>query len=297
MHVDLWPLDRIRPYTNNPRRMSDRAVRKLADLIREFGFRQPIVVDRDGVIVAGHRRLAAAHHLGLDVAPVHVADNLTEAQIRAYRLADNRIAEETDWIEDALKTELGILAEFGFDLGMTGFELPELGRLLHSDEDAERAEETPDVPAEPVSVPGDLWRLGNHRLLCGDATVATDVEKVLGGVKPHLMVTDPPYGVEYDASFRNRILRKDGNKVGARAIGKVENDDRADWREAWALFPGDVAYVWHAGRFASIVQESLAACGFAIRAQIIWAKSNIAIGRGDYHWQHEPAWYAVCGSA
>lgn len=131
------------------------------------------------------------------------------------------------------------------------------------------------------------------RIICGDSTKAEDVEKVLNGVKPHLMVTDPPYGVVYDAEWRNKALRADGSPVGASATGKVLNDDKADWTESWVLFPGEVAYIWHAGRHASEVQRSLEAAGFAMRCQIIWAKNNIAIGRGDYHWQHEPCWYAV----
>ena len=132
-----------------------------------------------------------------------------------------------------------------------------------------------------------------HRIICGDSTSADTVAALLGDVKPHLMVTDPPYGVEYDASFRNGIKRADGSIVGARAVGKVENDDCADWREAWALFPGDVAYVWHAGVHAGTVADSLIDCGMQIRSQIIWAKNQMAIGRGDYHWQHEPCWYTV----
>lgn len=157
----------------------------------------------------------------------------------------------------------------------------------------------PDVPAQPISRMGDLWLLGRHRLLCGDATKAEDVARVLGAIKPHLMVTDPPYGVDYDPNWRNEAARNGATAgrargvIGGRAIGKVENDDRADWREAWALFPGDVAYVWHGALHASLVAESLFAAGFAVRAQIIWAKNNIVIGRGDYHWQHEPCWYAV----
>jgi DNA modification methylase len=146
---------------------------------------------------------------------------------------------------------------------------------------------------------------GGHRLLCGDATVATDVESVLDGAKPHLMVTDPPYGVNYDPAWRNEAGRAiDGTTqriatgtvikpIGARALGKVENDDRADWSEAWALFPGAVVYVWHAGTKAGLVQSSLEACGFETRAQIIWAKNNIVISRGHYHAKHEPCWYAV----
>jgi DNA modification methylase len=138
---------------------------------------------------------------------------------------------------------------------------------------------------------------GGHRLLCGDSTVPTDVERVLGGAEPHLMVTDPPYGVEYDANWRNeraRTCEGMGNRaIGAGAVGKVTNDDQADWREAWALFPGDVAYCWHAGLRANSVFDSLVAARFEIRAQVIWAKQQFAIGRGHYHFQHEPCWYAV----
>jgi DNA modification methylase len=146
---------------------------------------------------------------------------------------------------------------------------------------------------------------GGHRLLCGDATIAADVDRVLAGAKPHLMVTDPPYGVEYDANWRNEAGRSiDGTTqriktgrvvkpIGARAIGKVSNDDRADWREAWALFPGDVAYVWHGSSHTGEVQHSLEAAGFVIRWQIVWNKGRLVIGRGDYHSAHEPCWYAV----
>jgi DNA modification methylase len=138
---------------------------------------------------------------------------------------------------------------------------------------------------------------GGHRILCGDSTVATDVERVLDGVKPHLMVTDPPYGVNYDPNWRNEAARTSegiGNRaIGAGAVGKVKNDDRADWTEAWTLFPGAVAYVWHSALHAHEVAESLIASGFALRSQIIWDKTRLVIGRGDYHWQHEPCWYAV----
>jgi DNA modification methylase len=140
-------------------------------------------------------------------------------------------------------------------------------------------------------------REGGHRLLCGDSTVATDVERVLGGVEPHLMVTDPPYGVEYDPNWRNEAARTSvgmGNRaIGAGAVGKVLNDDKADWTSAWVLFPGDVAYIWHGALHAGVVAQSLAAAGFQVRSQIIWDKTRLIIGRGDYHWEHEPAWYVV----
>jgi DNA modification methylase len=154
-------------------------------------------------------------------------------------------------------------------------------------------DEVPEPPVDPVTKPGDLWLLGEHRLLCGDSTKAEDVGRVLGGRKPFIMVTDPPYGVEYDADWRNHALRSDGSPIAGRAIGKVQNDDKVDWTEAYKLFPGHVAYVWHAGRHASDVVLNLAAALFEMRCQLIWAKSNFAIGRGHYHWGHEPCWYAV----
>jgi DNA modification methylase len=146
--------------------------------------------------------------------------------------------------------------------------------------------------AAGITRPGDLWLLGPHRLLCGDATSAADVARLLNGAVPHLMTTDPPSGVNYDPEWRN-----EAGVSATMRTGKVANDDRADWREAWALFPGDVAYVWHAGVHARTVIESLEAAGFVVRSQIIWAKSRFVLGCGDYHWQHEPAIYAVRKSA
>ncbi len=293
MQIELWDISRPQPYDGNPRKLPEKAIKKVAASLKEFGFRSPIVVDEQDVILAGHTRLQAAKHLGLRQVPVHVATGLTAAQAKAYRIADNRVAQETDWLDDALKIELGALSDLGFDLDLTGFDVPELNRLLHSAEDVERAEETPAVPVNAVTVLGDVWILGNHRIICGDSTDASVVEKVLNGVKPHLMVTDPPYGVEYDPDWRNHAYRSDGTPLGASAKGMVRNDDKADWTEAWVLFPGEVAYIWHADRHASEVQKSIEAAGFSVRCQIVWAKNNIAIGRGDYHWQHEPCWYAV----
>ena len=288
--VDL-PLERLIPYARNPRKNAA-AVATVAASLKEFGWRQPIVVDEDMVILAGHTRLEAARQLGLATAPVHIARGLTPAQARAYRLMDNRASENAEWDEALLGLELGDLQGDGFDLALTGFDDAELNRLLaglgDEDDGREGEDEVPETPVDPVSRPGDLWLLGPHRLLCGDSTVATDVERVLGSVTPLLMVSDPPYGVEYDPSWRNQA-----GAARTRRTGKVLNDDRADWREAWALFPGDVAYVWHGALHAATVAESLEAAGFAIRSQIIWAKERLVLSRGDYHWQHEPCWYAV----
>ena len=290
MKIRKLALSKIEPYANNPRR-NKKAIAKVADSIEEFGFRQPIVVDESFVVLAGHTRLEAARKLKLKTVPVHVAEGLTESQKRAYRIMDNRSAEEATWNPELLSVEMSDLLEDGYDLALTGFNSNEIDQLLLFDDD-DGLDDIPEEP-EPIVKPGELWILGNHRLKCGDATSATDVEHLLGDIKPHLMVTDPPYGVAYEAEWRNKALREDGKRIGARATGKVSNDQNADWSEAWALFPGDVAYVWHAGIYAGLVANSLTENGFQIRSQIIWSKNNIVVGRGHYHWKHEPCWYAV----
>jgi len=265
-----------------------------------------VLVAEDDTILAGHARVMAAQQLKLDEVPVMVARGWTEAQRRAYVIADNQLALQAGWDEDMLRIELGDIEASGFDLDLIGFEADELAGLmdgLDSDGDSDATDAGADTEPEVDRAEelrekwgvetGQLWQLGAHRMLCGDSTKADDVARLLGDEKPHLMVTDPPYGVEYDADWRNHSFRADGSAIGGRAIGKVENDNRADWREVWALFPGDVAYVWHAGNKAHIVAESLFAAGFEIRAQIIWAKSNLVISRGHYHPKHEPCWYAV----
>jgi hypothetical protein len=232
----------------------------------------------------------AAQQLGLAEVPLMVARGWTEAQRQAYRLADNQLALNAGWDNDLLRVELGELRSLGVDLDLAGFGRLELdalfgvGRVGLTDPDA-----VPDLATEPVTRAGDVWTLGRHRLACGDATDTSVVEHCLAGAKPHLMVTDPPYGTGYDPSWRARA----GINRNRRKMGKVRNDDRADWRAAWALFEGDVAYVWHAGLHAGVVAESLISSGFALRSQIIWVKERFALSRGDYHWQHEPCWYAV----
>lgn len=296
MHVELWPIDRPIPYENNPRTISPEGLLKIANSIREFGWRQPVVVDEAGIVLVGHTRLRAAREvLGLSEVPVHVAVGLTPEQAAAYRLADNRTNEEAQWVTHQLADEIARLASVeGFDVGaMTGFGVDEINRLLTSNDVRERAEEAPPLVAKAISREGDVWCMGGgHRVICGDSTSEAALAALLNGAKPHLMVTDPPYGVNYDAAWRNNVIREDGSVVGARATGKVLNDDRADWRDVWRIVPAHVAYIWHAGSQAHVVADSLIACGFKVRAQIIWAKPRFAIGRGDYHQQHEPCLYA-----
>ena len=289
MLVESWPTEKVIPYARNPRR-NEGAVAKVAASLKEFGWRQPIVVDCEGVVIVGHTRLMGAQRLRMAEVPVHVAEGLSPAQVKAYRLADNRTHEEAEWDTDLLGLELGDLRDLDFDLGLTGFDDDEIaGALAGPTEGLTDPDEVPPLPAQATSRLGDVWVLGRHRLVCGDSTDPAVVAAALDGVVPHLMVTDPPYGVEYDPAWRERA----GVNTVTAAKGRVLNDDRADWREAWALFPGEVAYVWHGALHAALVAESLAAAGFAIRSQIIWDKTRLVIGRGDYHWQHEPCWYAV----
>ena len=300
-----WPADKVErravtdlvPYARNARTHSDEQIGQIAASIKEWGWTVPVLVDPDGGIIAGHGRVLAAQRLGIAEVPVMVATGWTTAQKKAYVLADNQLALNAGWDNDLLKIELEDLKDLDFDLDLMGFDDDFLANMLNDPtEGLTDPDDTPEVPVNPVTVEGDVWVMGNHRIICGDSTQADTVDKVLNGVKPHLMVTDPPYGVEYDANWRGDAKNADGSALSTgtgRARGKVENDTRADWSEAYALFPGDVCYVWHSATKASIFSESLEVSGFDIRAQIIWAKSHFAIGRGHYHPMHEPCWYAV----
>jgi DNA modification methylase len=300
-----WPADKVErrtiaqliPAARNARTHSDEQVAQIAASIKEWGWTVPVLCDEAGGIIAGHGRVLAARQLGLTDVPVMTARGWSDAKKRAYMIADNKLALNADWDLEALKIELGELKDSDFDFGLIGFSDEELSALLVESVGLTDPDDAPEPPVEPVSKPGDVWILGKHRIVCGDSTDADCVAKALGSIRPHLMVTDPPYGVEYDANWRNeraRTCEGMGNRaIGAGAVGKVTNDDRSDWREAWTLFPGDVAYVWHAGLRANSTFDSLNASGFEIRAQIIWAKQQFAIGRGHYHFQHEPCWYAV----
>lgn len=297
MKVVQIDITELIPCIKNPRK-NDNAVDMVASSIKTYGFRSAIVVDEKMEILAGHTRYKAAKKLKLKKVPVHIAEGLTEAEKVGYRIADNKIAEIAEWDMELLENEMHFLQELDFDLSLTGFDDDELEALLFEEtEGLTDEDEVPDVPDDPVSKLGDVWLLGGHRPCCGDSTDADTVSKLLNGIEPHLMVTDPPYGVEYDASWRENhdlnIGKKIGGKNCARSVGKVHNDDVVDWSEAWALFPGNIAYVWHAGIYGGAVAESLEKCGLKIRSQIIWVKQHFVFGRGDYHWQHEPCWYAV----
>ena len=286
--ITYRPVATLIPYARNARTHSEGQVAQIAASIREFGWTNPFLVDGENGIIAGHGRLMAARKLGVEEVPVIELSGLSEAQKRAYVIADNRLALNAGWDEDLLALEFGDLDSLGFDLALTGFGEDEIVALTsRGTEGLTDPDEIPEPPKVTTSRRGEVWVLGRHRLICGDSTNKEDVEKVLAGVRPHLMASDPPYGVNYDPSWRARL------GVSDMALGKVLNDDRADWREAWALFPGDVAYIWCASLHSHEVAESLLASGYELRSQIIWDKTRLVIGRSDYHWQHEPCWYVV----
>lgn len=286
--IEMRPISQLRPNPRNARKHPPGQITKLRGLMLEFGWASAVLVDERGELIAGHGRVLAAGglveegHEQFKEAPTMVARGWSEKQKRAYALADNRIALASTWDNDLLSSEMGFLSGAGVDMGGLGFTEAELFRALGS-----QAQEPPkgfdptDGPA--VTQLGDVWILGRHRIACGDSTNPQHVEALLAGAKPTLMVTDPPYGVNYNAAHR----------ASGRATGKVKNDDQADWSKAWALFPGAVAYVWHAGLTSSVVHGSLERCEFEIRAQIIWSKSSPILSRGHYHWAHECCWYAV----
>jgi DNA modification methylase len=296
MDIQEIEIAQIKPAEYNPRKdlkPGDAELEKLRAVIDRFDLVEPLVWNRrTGNLVGGHQRLKILKARG-DVTVQAVVVDLDDAEERALNVALNQV--QGDWDLPKLSELLGELKAANFDLSLTGFDIDELTSLMApplslglTDEDV-----APEPPKALTSKPGDLWILGRHRLLCGNSTVATDVSRLLSDTTPLLMVTDPPYGVNYDPGWRNEAARAGKIAFAARREGKVANDDRADWAEAYVLFPGAVAYVWHASLFGKSVQESLERCDFDLRSQIIWAKSRFAISRGHYHWQHECCFYAV----
>jgi DNA modification methylase len=287
MLVENWPVERFVPYSRDLRKNDD-AVERMAASIHEFGFKIPILARSNGEVVDGHLRLKAAAKLEMRELPVIVCDEWSEAQVKAFRLLVNQSASWADWNENLVTLELEDLKAINFDLALTGFDTAEIDDFLFRDQEDELEDVLPEPPSKTVTRPGDLWVCGLHRVLCEDATSAKAVHHLIGSAAPMLMVTDPPYGVEYDPAWRERA-----GLGPQRQTGIVANDHQVDWVKAYQLFLGDVAYVWHAANHTAEVARGLESCGFLMRNQIIWVKQHFALSRGDFHWGHEPAWYAV----
>jgi DNA modification methylase len=296
--IQIWPTDRLVVYARNPRK-NDAAVDRMCGSIREFGFKIPCLVRSDGEVIDGHLRLKAARKLGITDIPVILCDEWTPAQVKAFRLMVNRSATWADWDEELLAAELQELQASAFDLSFTGFDANEIDAFLL--DEVPNEDNAPPLPDQPVTRAGDLWLCGPHRLLCGDATDAGAVSRLLGERQPLLLVTDPPYGIELDSEWRDRAGlngcgRAEPSYLKQRTKGhretSISGDTRAEWSEAFALVPSlEVGYVWHASKFTREVLDGLLRIGFVHHQQIIWDKERTVLTRTHYWFQHEPCWY------
>lgn len=316
--IALRKISTLNPDPQNARTHSADQIEMLVASIERFGFTVPGVHDENNIVRIGNARLAAVSLINERGGAVYLApgeanggkaipagtipimdgSGYSADEWKALALGDNQLALQAGWDHELLMGQIGELQSIDFSIDILGFDkaaIEEIQKGLPAVGGKTDPDEVPEPPANPVSMIGDVWLLGDHHLACGDSTNPEAVADLLDGEEPQLMVTDPPYGVEYDASWRGVVHKKDGKPVstGKLAVGKVENDDRADWTEAWDLFPGRVCYVWHGGVHSGEVQTTLESAGFNIRSQIIWNKGSMVLSRGDYHWKHEPCWYAV----
>jgi DNA modification methylase len=293
-HIERWPTEKLVPYARNARTHSEEQVAQIAASIVEFGFTNPILAGSDGVIVAGHGRLAAAQKLGLDTVPVVVLDHLTPTQRRALIIADNRIAENAGWDDAMLRIELQSLQEDGFNLDITGFDADALAEIMAGEEttvDGQTDDDSvPEVSATPISRPGDVWELGNHRLVCGDATDPKSYELLMADAQADMVFTDPPYNVDYANSAKDKMRGKDR---------PILNDNLGDGFYDFllaAMTPmlarcSGAIYVAMSSSELDTLQSAFRAAGGKWSTFIIWAKNTFTLGRADYQRQYEPILY------
>lgn len=292
MKIETIPIKKLKPAAYNPRKKlkpTDPEYQEIKKSIEEFGLVDPIIWNKaTGHIVGGHQRFEVLKEMGEKTIPVSIVNIKELKKEKALNVALNKI--QGDWDMDLLSPLLDELKDSG-ELSLTGFDEDELGDLLPEiqKEGLTDDDQVPAKPKKPKTKNGNHYALGKHRLLCGDATNPTHVNKLLGESNPQLMVTDPPYGVGYDPEWREGY----DLGVGKRSKGKVKNDDRIDWSEAFGLFPGQIAYVWHASLHVRQVIESLEKLEFKLISHIQWVKQHFPISRGDYHWQHESCLYMV----
>ena len=290
--MELLPVSALVPYARNSRTHSDEQVAQIAASMREFGFTNPVLVDEAGGIIAGHGRVMAAKALGLVEVPCIRLAHLSEAQKRAYVIADNKLALNAGWDEAMLRLELEDLQAADFDLDLLGFNADELGALLTEPEPETEGltdpDEAPDLPARPVTVEGDVWLLGKHRVMCGDSTRIDQMEALNLGGGIDMWLTDPPYNVAYEGKTKDAL--------------KIQNDSMADGqfrqflRDAYVaadavMKPGAVFYIWHADLEGYNFRGAAQDAGWKVRQCLIWKKQSLVMGRQDYHWRHEPCLY------
>jgi DNA modification methylase len=296
------PIDQLVPYARNARMYSAEQVTQLAASIKEFGFTIPVLCDDAGSIIAGHGRVLAAKELGLTAVPVMIARGWSDKKKRAYCLADNKLAENAAWDDEMLRAEILALRAEDFDVKIAGFSDAEITALLLEENGGGLTDpdEAPEPPVVPVSKLGDVWLLGKHRLVCGDCTDAAVVAKALNGVKPHLMVTDPPYGVGFE---RGKFVGREKAARGTKFAPIAGDDLRGEYLtalisrsiDAWAEETGTV-YMWSPSLEEGYsIKRGIEAAGFKVQSQVVWKKTPFVIGRADYHWQHETCWYGFKG--
>lgn len=292
LEVEYLSVDALIPYARNSRTHSDEQVAQIAGSIKEFGFTNPVLIDKDGTLIAGHGRVMAARKLGLVDVPAIVLSHLTKSQQRALVIADNKLALNAGWDEEMLALEIGELAGEGFDCDLLGFSGDELAALLDSGDEGSAGLTDPDEvgepPEAPVSVPGDLWVMGKHRLLCGDSTSIDDVTRLCDGQLVDMWLTDPPYNVAYEGKT------KDALKIKNDAMG--DEAFRQFLRDAYvaadaSMKPGAVFYIWHADSEGYNFRGAAKDAGWQVRQCLIWKKQTMVMGRQDYHWKHEPCLY------
>ena len=285
--MQLVPIEKLVPYVNNARTHSPEQINKLRSSLREFGFINPVIIDRDYGVIAGHGRILAAKEEGIKEIPCVFADHLTEAQKKAYIIADNRMAMDAGWDEELLRVEIEALQAEAFDLSLTGFDEKELADLFQ--EDSEVEDDDFDVDGElkepAVTQMGDVWTLGRHRLVCGDSTKEETYEVLMQGQKANLVLTDPPYNVNYEG-----------------AAGKIKNDNMAGDKFYQFLLDAFInmekvmandasIYVFHADTEGLNFRKAFADAGFYLSGCCIWMKPSLVLGRSPYQWQHEPCLY------
>ena len=299
LQIVYMGIDKIIPYINNPR-INEKAVDKVAASIKEFGFQQPIVVDANGVIIVGHTRHKAALKLGLTEVPVVYAENLTDDQVKAYRLADNKTADYSEWDYNLLLGEFTDLKEAGYDLNLTAFDPTEINQILNNDveEDNFDVDEAVKDATVPTSILGDVYKLGKHRVMCGDATSQADINKLMDGELADMIFTDPPYNVNYGDKAK---MLGNYNK-GHRNTSKILNDNMSNDKFYQFLYdsyvsmygavkPGGAIYVCHSDTEGINFRQAMKDAGWELKQCIIWVKNALVMGRQDHHWKHEPILY------